>query len=237
MPERDGSDGLWENQRRPTPGTPPLSNNACTVNVGAVTVSYSGTDMTVTFPVSFPNPAVLSATMGTFIQSNSATGQWTDFRQFGNWTVPGAPLRAGPQVLGGTPATGTGASGTFTFTAGHTGGLNQLGELHIRFAPTIVGSTSCHVIYSPAANVMTMINDAGTGLLAHVPLGQPLTTGRCSVPAGSYRIVSGNNVTLTMPVNFNATVFGAGAKNVYVNGFDITGAVTHWIQTGTWIVQ
>ena len=49
--------------------------------------------------------------------------------------------------------------------------------------------------------------------------------------------MNGNNVTLTMPVNFNVTAFGAGAKNVYVNGFDITGAVTHWIQTGTWTVQ
>ena len=66
---------------------------------------------------------------------------------------------------------------------------------------------------------------------------QPLTTSRCSIPAGAVRVVSGNTVTLNLPVNFNASAFGAGTKNVYVNGFDVTGAVTHWIQTGTWTVQ
>jgi hypothetical protein len=30
--------------------------------------------------------------MGTFIQANDANDNWTDFRQFGDWTVPGAPL-------------------------------------------------------------------------------------------------------------------------------------------------
>ena len=217
------------------PSTTSLSNNACTVNVAGATVAFSGTDMTVTVPVTF-NPALVSQTMGTFIQSNDVTGVWTDFRQFGNWTVPGAPVRSGPFVTSATPTSGAGANTTLTITAGHSVGFFNLGELHIRFASSIVGSTSCHIIYSPAVNVMSMINDAGTALIGPVPIGQPLSTNRCSVPAGATRFFSPTTLTLNLPVNFNPGSFG-GPKNVYLNGFDITGAVTHWVQTGSWTVQ
>ena len=63
-----------------------------------------------------------------------------------------------------------------------------------------------------------------------------MTTGRCSIGAGAYRSLSGNNLTLSLPMTFSAANFG-GAKNVYVDAFDIYGAVTHWVQTGTWGVQ
>ena len=216
--------------------TPALSNNACTVNVAGATATFAGTDMIVTAPVTFHTPQV-TQTMATFIQSNDVTGQWSDFRQFGNWIVAGAPTRSGPFIVSGMPAAGQGNAATFTFSAGHTAGLNQLGEIHIRINTAIVGGAPCHVIYSPVANVMSMINDAGTALVGPVAVGQPLTTGRCSVAAGASRSVAGNSVVLTLPLQFNPGLFGTGTKNVYLNGFDITGAVTHWVQTGTWTVQ
>ena len=43
-------------------------------------------------------------------------------------------------------------------------------------------------------------------------------------------------MTLHVPFTFNTATFG-GQKNVYVNAFDNTGAVTHWINTGTFTVQ
>jgi hypothetical protein len=232
-----GTDWLGPIQGVPlSPFTPALSNNACTVNVAGATATFAGTDMIVTAPVTFHTSQV-TQTMATFIQSNDVTGQWSDFRQFGNWIVAGAPTRPGPFIVSGTPAAGQGNAAAFTFSAGHTAGLNQLGEMHIRINTAIVGGSPCHVIYSPVANVMSMINDAGTALVGPVALGQPLSTGRCSVVAGASRLVTGNSVILTLPLQFNPALFGTGAKNVYVNGFDITGAVTHWIQTGTWTVQ
>jgi len=139
--------------------------------------------------------------------------------------------------VSGVPAAGSGTGAALAITAGHSGGFDKLAEVHIRFASSIVGSTACHIIYSPAVNVMSMINDEGTALVGPVAVGQPLTTGRCSVPAGAWRNALGSSVTLNLRVNFDAAAFGAGPKNVYVNGFDLTGAVTHWVQTGTWTVQ
>jgi parallel beta-helix repeat protein len=217
------------------PSTAPLSNNACTVNVAGVTAVLSGTDMTVTVPVTF-NAANVTATLATFIQENDVNDNWTDFRQFGNWTVPGAPLEAGPNVLSATPTSGAGNSMTLTATMSHSGGASQLGEIHIRFNTTIVGGSPCHAVYFATNNTIALINDAGTALVGPVALGNPLSTSRCNLAAGATRSMSGNNLVLNLPFTFSPAHF-AGAKNTYINAFDLYGAVTHWVKTGTWTVQ
>ena len=54
--------------------------------------------------------------------------------------------------------------------------------------------------------------------------------------AGATRSISGNNLVLNLPFTFSAANF-AGAKNTYITAFDLFGAVTHWVKTGTWTVQ
>jgi parallel beta-helix repeat protein len=217
-----------------TPSTPPLSNNACTVNVAGTSVALSGTDMVISVPVTF-NVAAVTQVVGTFIQEDDVNGNWTDFRQFGNWIVPGAPTKPGPFVVGATPTSGLGSSATFAVTVGHTSGTATLSDIHIRFNTAIVGGAPCHAVYF-ANNTIALINDAGTALVGPVALGAPVTTGRCSIGAGASRSLSGNNLILNLPMTFNAATF-SGSKNVYVDVFDIHGAVTHWVQTGTWGVQ
>jgi parallel beta-helix repeat protein len=217
-----------------TSSTPPLSNNACTVNVAGTAVSLSGTDMVISVPVTF-NTAAVTQVVGTFIQEDDVNGNWTDFRQFGNWIVPGAPTKTGPFVVGATPTSGAGSSATFAVTVGHTSGTPTISNVHIRFNTAIVGGTPCHAVYF-ANNTIALINDAGTALVGPVAVGAPVTTGRCSIATGWSRSMSGNTLTLNLPMTFSAASFG-GAKNVYVNVFDIYGAVTHWVQTGTWTVQ
>lgn len=214
--------------------TAPLSNNACTVNVAATTVALSGTDMVISVPVEF-NAAAVTQVVGTFIQEDDVNGNWTDFRQFGNWIVPGAPVKAGPFVVGATPTAGAGSSATFSATVGHTSGIQAISDVHIRFNTAIVGGSPCHAVYF-ANNTIALINDAGTALVGPVALGAPVTTGRCSIAAGASRSLSGNTLTINLPMTFSTANFG-GAKNVYVDVFDINGAVTHWVQTGTWTVQ
>jgi hypothetical protein len=214
--------------------TPPLSNNACTVNVAGVTVTISGTDMVIGVPVSF-NVAAVTQVVGTFIQENDVNGTWTDFRQFGNWIVPGAPTKPGPLVVGATPIAGAGSTATFSVTVGHTNGIPSISDVHIRFNTAIVGGSPCHAVYF-ANNTVGLINDAGTALIGPVMLGAPVAGGRCSIAAGGSRTLSGNTLTINLPMTFNTASFG-GAKNVYVDVFDVSGAVTHWVQTGTWTVQ
>ena len=150
------------------PSTPPLSNNACTVNVAGVSVALSGTDMVISVPVTF-NTAAVTQVVGTFIQEDDVNGNWTDFRQFGNWIVPGAPTKPGPYVAGATPTSGAGSSATFAVTVGHTSGTATLSDVHIRFNTAIVGGAPCHAVYF-ANNTIALINDAGTALVGPVSL-------------------------------------------------------------------
>jgi hypothetical protein len=218
-----------------SPATPPLSNNACTVNVAAVSAVVSGTDMTVIVPVTF-NAANVTGTMATFLQENDVNDNWTDFRQFGNWTVPGAPMKVGPNVLSATPTSGAGAAMTLTANLSHSGGYSQIGEVHLRLNTAVVGGAPCHAVYFATNNTIALINDAGTALIGPVALGTAVAGGRCSIAAGASRVPSGNSLTLNVPFTFNTGTFG-GAKNIYVDAFDLHGAVTHWVRTGTWTVQ
>jgi hypothetical protein len=218
-----------------SPGAPPLSNKACTVHVAGATAVLSGTDMTVTVPVTF-NAANVTSTMGTFIQANDANDNWTDFRQFGNWTVPGAPLKAGPNVVSATPVSGGGSSMALTATISHSGGASQIAEAHVRFNTAIVGGSPCHAVYFPPNNTIALINDAGTALVGPVALGNPISTGRCNLAAGATRSTPGNNLVLNLPFTFSGATF-AVPKSTYINAFDVYGAVTHWVKTGTWTVQ
>ena len=117
-----------------TPSNRPLSNNACTVNVAGTSVTLSGTDMVISVPVTF-NAAAVTQVLGTFIEEDDVNGNWTDFRQFGNWIVPGATTKPGPFVVGATPASGSGSAATFSITVGHTSGTPTISDVHIRLIP------------------------------------------------------------------------------------------------------
>jgi hypothetical protein len=67
-------------------------------------------------------------------------------------------------------------------------------------------------------------------------LGNPISTGRCNLAAGATRSTPGNNLVLNLPFTFSGATF-AVPKNTYINAFDVYGAVTHWVKTGTWTVQ
>jgi hypothetical protein len=214
------------------PGTAPLSNKACTVDVANAQVAFAGTDMIVTVPVAFTIAGVTHV-MGAFIQSESVTGEWTDFRQFGNWIVPGASSKPGPSAGTVTPSSSVG-NGTFTFSGSHTAGASSIAMVHMRMDDKIVGDKPCHVIWFAGGSI-GLISDAGQ-LLSAGP-GQPLSAGRCSILAGWTSSVSGNTVTVSVPMVFNPALFGVGTKNIYLDVFDNLGAVSHWLQSGTVTIQ
>ena len=180
------------------PGTPPLSNNACTVNVAGTVVTFSGTDMVITVPVSF-NLVGVTQVMGTFIQSNDVHGYWTDFRQFGTG-------RAGRRNKTRSLCSGS----VLDHRSGFVGPVDGDGGPHLRNesdrpgaraaeCPGNRGRDPCHAVYFPLDNTVTPVNDAGTGILPPVPLGTPLNTGRCSMAAGGTRSQSGITVTVNCP--------------------------------------
>src|SRR5262249_32750568 len=158
------------------------------------------------------------------------------FRQFGVWQVPGGSTIPGPYVSTASPISGTGTSATINVTFGHTTGIGSISQAHIRLDSMIVGPSPCHVVYFPPNNTIALINDTGTALIGPVPLGSgALSNNRCRLGAGVTRTVTGNNITMSLPYTFNNSSF-TGSKNIYVDIFDNAKKVSHWIQTGTWIV-
>ena len=85
---------------------------------------------------------------------------------------------------------------------------------------------------------MGLVNDSGDALIGPATLGSGvLATNRCLVDTNKVRRSDmPNGLTLTVPVTFNAGLFG-GLKNLYINVFDKGGNLTHWVRTGTWLVQ
>jgi parallel beta-helix repeat protein len=205
---------------RVTPATAPLTNDACTVNVGGASAVLSGTDMIVTVPVTFKGGLLSSPARGTFIQANDVNDNWTDFRQFGNWVVPDSVPPASIAVAGATPQSGGGNAVTLTVNVSHASFPSQISEVHVRFNTAIVGGAPCHAVYFAQNNTIALVDDAGTSLIGPVALGTPLNngSGRCSLTGGS-RTAAGPNLALTLPFTFNAATF-AGAKKIYVVGFD-----------------
>ncbi len=221
------------------PGAGVLTNNQCSVNVANVVASVSGHSMTVTAPVTFFG--ALGPVVGTFMQGLDSNGVWTGMTQFGSWNLPGAAqTRIGPTIAGVSSTATSGTQATYTVTASHTGGANQLSMIHLLTSAAIVGSPACQFVYFPAANTLNLINDAGTELVSPTGIvpGQPgsLTNGRCSAnAAASSRTLGVNTVTLMLPITYKPAF--AGQKRVYVNAFDNSGSLTHWVQGSSMLVQ
>jgi hypothetical protein len=98
------------------------------------------------------------------------------------------------------------------------------------------------VIFFPVPNQVNLVNDSGTNMVSPVWLTPGVSTNtlfntRCSISgAGMTRVITGNSVTLNIPLAFQPGAFG-GLKNIYVNTFDNADLLTHWIQPGTWQVH
>jgi hypothetical protein len=210
-----------------------LSNSRCTLNIGASGAQVVGSSLVVNANVSL-KPS-FSGTLGTFLQAEDVNGVWSGMTQFGNWTgTAQSGLKPGPYLVGMSPAASTGNT-TYTVTTGHTSGLSHLAVVHVRINSGIVGGAPCHIVYFPGSNTVNLVNDAETALVLPVPVllnSATIGTGRCILRTTGSRTISGNNLTLRLPVDFISPAF-SGMKSVYVNAFDIAGALTHWVQTGT----
>lgn len=222
-----------------TPSAAPLSNSRCTVHVSNSVGQVNGNTMTVQVRVSFKS--ALTPVLGTFLQSLDVNGKWTDMRQFGNWVPSGAVAQPGISIGGFGPAAIVGSSALYSLQVNHSTNLDRVGQVHLRFSTEIVKGTPCHVIFFPQSNTLNLVNDSGTALVH--PTGEAIgslgtiSNSYCTVnPAGAGKSANGKLMTINVPVSFNKQNF-AGPKNIYVNAFDNSGGLTHWVQVGTLNVQ
>jgi parallel beta-helix repeat protein len=216
-----------------------LTNSHCTLNVGQSGAVINGTTMTVNAAMTFNS--AFSGELATFMQGFDVTGAYTGMTQFGNWMASAGGQAPGPYVVGISPLSGAGSSTTLTFTAGHTSGVSSLSFVTLLISSVIVGGTPCQAFYFPAANVLNLVNDAGTAMVSANGIAPgtagSLANSRCTINTGTAsRTVSGNNVSVNLPMTFSTANF-PGAKNVYVNAFDNFGFLSHWVTGASFTVQ
>jgi hypothetical protein len=144
-----------------------------------------------------------------------------------------------------SPLVGAGPAGTFTATFSHGGGSSELYLGYMLFLPTsnVVQYTakgSCLVEYNRISNGMRLIDDPGTGWLgplSGVPLSAvagTLSNNQCSIDLSRAKAaVSGNKMTVTVPVTFRSGVSPVMAT--FLQALDVKDNWTGMTQFGNWV--
>jgi uncharacterized repeat protein (TIGR02543 family) len=178
--------------------------------------------------------------------SSSGIGNPVSLRMDGPATVTANfTLLPGAAVETLDPLVGSGGAGTFTATFSHGRGANQLYLGYLLFLPTpnvvnYVAKGSCLVEYNRISHGMRLIDDAGTGWLGPIsgvvirPSAGTLTNKQCTVNvAGSSASISGNTMTVKVPVTFKGAV--TPVMGTFLQALDVTGAWTGMTQFGNWV--
>lgn len=154
----------------------------------------------------------------------------TDWRQ-------SVDVEAAPVAVSVSPATGNGASQTFSYTFSDENGFSDLVAVQLLVNETLKASSGCYLYYSRASNSLYLVNDAGTVWMGPVTLGASgtLSNSQCGADAGSSSFsASGNDLTVNIALSFQAGF--AGSKTNYMLAADTEGLNSGWRARGTWTV-
>jgi len=103
---------------------------------------------------------------------------------------------------------------------------------------TLNGASACFVAYNRPANLLYLINDAGSGLVAgFITPGTPgsLSNSQCTLSSAGTATAAGNTLTVPIAVTFQTPAF-SGVKTIYLLAVDTGGANSGWQSRGTWTV-
>jgi sugar lactone lactonase YvrE len=217
-------------------GSGTLSNSQCTIVGAGTSASGMGNTLTLTLNMTF-TPAFAGNKI-IYIATRDLAQDNSGWQALGTWTVPGAPTTQ-ITVNGMTPARGVGTGQTFTFTFTDTKGFHDLGVMNVLVNSTLDGRQACYLAFSQPANILYLVNDAGTALLPAITLGSgSVSNSQCTINgAGSSASGTGtNNFTLTLNISFPESF--AGNKVTYLAARDSAeGNNTGWQSLGSWTVQ
>ena len=159
-------------------------------------------------------------------------GADSGWQQKGAWTVPGT---GPPAPVSVTPSSGSGSSQLFTFVSSSPKGYAALSAVLVVVNTTLASAGECYFLSYPGSNVLYLVNDASTGWVGSITMGQSgiLQNSQCSInAAASWVSGSGNNLTLNVALTFKPAF--SGTKNIYMDAYD--GTDSGWQQKGTWTI-
>jgi len=182
-----------------------------------------------------------SSPTGVAVSSIGATGPGLVFSDQGG-TMTGLSFPGPPPVLAVStgPASGGGASQTFTFVFSHSEGYQNLAVVDVLINSVLDGRSACYVAFVPSgasSGSLFLVDDAGDaggpyqGIV--LPGSGAVSNSQCAIRgAGSSASGSGNTLTLTLAITFKAGF--PGNKVVYLSARDTSSNNTGWQALGTW---
>ncbi len=130
-------------------------------------------------------------------------------------------VEAMPSAVSVSPASGTGLTQQFTWTASSPSGYGKLADVFLLFNSTSQSTqNACYLDYQVSSQTLAVINGTGNS--------------QCSLSGGYSAVPAANQVAITATIAFQ-TGF-QGAQNVYLRAVDQYGLDSEWQQMGTWTV-
>ena len=200
-----------------TPGSSATaSNSQCTLSGAGSSYSISGDTSTLAVALTFKS----SAYNHSYVYASDKAGKNTGWVQEGTWGTPQSP-------------TVTGVSGTgspFTAVFSDPNGATSVNATFLLLNTSLSGANGCYVEYYPSTNLLSLKNDANSGLIGSIAPGSTgtLSNTHCTVSgAGSSYNTSGNTATLAVSVTWSNF---ATSPNIYLWASDKNGTNTGWVR-------
>jgi hypothetical protein len=214
-------------------GTASARSDACTLTAQTSAVSFAGNDLTLDVAIAFELSYAGAKDILAVVSDSS--GLETGWQAVGTWNVPGTTYP--PQAFTANPASGSGASQTFSFLYTDLNGIVDLQEMRVLIHSQHDHVNSCSFYYRRSTNDLYLVKDAGDGLLDPVKLGQPgvIRNSQCAVnAANSSGFGSFNYFHLQLAISFNAGY--GGDKVIRSEVVDRQGLTSGWVIVGNWNV-
>src|SRR5204863_254518 len=154
------------------------------------------------------------------------------FQNAGAWTVTTGAPTAGPL----SPASGSGASQTFSAPFTNAGGAAAFTSAYMLINSGFNASNACYVQYLPGSNSLYLLNDAASTWQGPITPGSAstLTNSQCTLNGAGSSVTSvGNTLTVNAALAFKPAF--AGSKTVFLFAFTPT-ADTSYQTAGAWVV-
>jgi hypothetical protein len=134
------------------------------------------------------------------------------------------------------PSSGNALYHVFNFVYSDSTGYQNLSGAHALFSASTSATNACWIYYDAVGKAVWLASN-DTSSWTSVPVGGATTiqNSQCSITgSGISATGSGVNLTLNLPIIFTTSF--AGAKNIYMNATDRSGATSSLATKGTWTV-
>jgi predicted small secreted protein len=227
-----------------TPGqSGSVSNSQCMLSGIGSSIQSSGSSLIMTVNLQFKTAfASIGSGATKSIYANAvnsaAQGPTGGMAAKGTWTIPTPPT-----VVSLSPASGQGSSQAFALTSADSAGGSDLSSVEIIFSSSGSSNAACVVNYISNQKQFGLLNDAASNYVAYLTPGTnaSISNSQCTLNgSGSSIKITGNNLTMTVSLQFKPAFETTGSATKKVYGYPVSSAgltPTNWVAMGSWTVQ